>query len=279
MKKINGIKKGLIYALVTAMLTSGTVGMMPLSVSAATTGRVNTSALNVRSGAGTGYARVGSVTQGQTVTIVDSVKADDGYTWYKISGTTSGYVRGDYISNIVSDNVASKTGIITADWLNVRTGAGTNYSRMGSVAYGTRLTIISTHGNWYKVTCKIDNKIRTGYVSADYVNLDTGSGSNSSGNSSSGSSTNSGTTTESVIATGVVNVSALNVRSGAGTSYSVITVLGNKANVDILSQSGSWYKVRITVSGSQKTGYVHLIILQRLQQVIIVQHRCLVRAL
>ena len=43
MKKINGIKKGLIYALVTAMLTSGTVGMMPLSVSAATTGRVNTS--------------------------------------------------------------------------------------------------------------------------------------------------------------------------------------------------------------------------------------------
>ena len=154
MKKINGIKKGLIYALVTAMLTSGTVGMMPLSVSAATTGRVNTSALNVRSGAGTGYARVGSVTQGQTVTIVDSVKADDGYTWYKISGTTSGYVRGDYISNIVSDNVASKTGIITADWLNVRTGAGTNYSRMGSVAYGTRLTIISTHGNWYKVTCK-----------------------------------------------------------------------------------------------------------------------------
>lgn len=257
MKKINGIKKGLIYALVTAMLTSGTVGMMPLSVSAATTGRVNTSALNVRSGAGTGYARVGSVTQGQTVTIVDSVKADDGYTWYKISGTTSGYVRGDYISNIVSDNVASKTGIITADWLNVRTGAGTNYSRMGSVAYGTRLTIISTHGNWYKVTCKIDNKIRTGYVSADYVNLDTGSGSNSSGNSSSGSSTNSGTTTESVIATGVVNVSALNVRSGAGTSYSVITVLGNKANVDILSQSGSWYKVRITVSGSQKTGYVH----------------------
>ena len=95
MKKINGIKKGLIYALVTAMLTSGTVGMMPLSVSAATTGRVNTSALNVRSGAGTGYARVGSVTQGQTVTIVDSVKADDGYTWYKISGTTSGYVSGD----------------------------------------------------------------------------------------------------------------------------------------------------------------------------------------
>ena len=153
MKKINGLKKGLIYALVTTMIASGTVGVMPLNVSAATTGKVNTSALNVRSGAGTGYARVGSVTQGQTVTIVDSVKAADGYTWYKISGAASGYVRGDYISNVVSDNVTSKTGTVTADYLYVRTGPGTNYSKMGSTTNGTRVTIISAHGDWYKVTC------------------------------------------------------------------------------------------------------------------------------
>ena len=267
MKKIDGLKKGLIYALVTAMIATSTIGTMPLNASAATTGKVSTSALNVRSGAGTGYARVGSVTQGQTVTIVDSVKASDGYTWYKISGTVSGYVRGDYISNIVSDNVKSSTGIITADLLNVRTGPGTNYSRMGSVSYGTRLTIISAQGQWYKVTCKIDGKVKTGYVHSDYVKLDTSSGSSNAGSSNSGSSntgssntgsSNTGSSsTETVIATGVVNVSALNMRSGAGTGYSVVTVLGNKASVDILSQSGSWYKVRCTVNGVQKTGYVH----------------------
>ena len=264
MKKINGLKKGLIYALVTTMIATSTIGSMPLSVSAATTGKVNTPALNVRSGAGTGYARVGSVTQGQTVTIVDSVKASDGYTWYKISGAASGYVRGDYISNIVSDNVQSKTGSIIADALNVRTGPGRNYSTMGTAAYGTRLTIISTSGEWYKVTCKVGDKIRTGYVHSDYVKLDSSSGSSSgssnSGSSNTGSNNNSNTgssNTETVIATGVVNVSALNLRSGAGTNHSVVTVLGNKTSVDILSQSGSWYKIRCTVGGAQKTGYVH----------------------
>lgn len=53
MKKFNGLKKGLVYALVTAMVASCAVGIGPLRASAATTGKVNADALNVRSGAGT----------------------------------------------------------------------------------------------------------------------------------------------------------------------------------------------------------------------------------
>lgn len=277
MKKISGAKKGLIYALVTAMIATSTVGTMPLNASAASTGTVNADALNVRSGAGTSYSRVGSVSQGQTVTIVDSVKASDGYTWYKISGTVSGYVRSDFISGVSSNSTStststsSSTGTITADYLNVRTGPGTNYSRMGGAVYGTRLTVISVHGSWYKVTCKIDSKIKTGYVHSDYVQLDsTGSGSGSTDNSSGSADNNSGSTnngngntgggsgtTETVIATGKVNVSDLNLRSAANTSSSVITVLVNQPSVEILEQTGSWYKVRVSVNGSTKTGYVY----------------------
>lgn len=271
MKQIGGLKKGLMYAMVTTMLTSGVIGMTSLDASAATTGKVNTSALNVRSGAGTGYSWVGTVRQGQTVTIVDSVKASDGYTWYKISGTTSGYVRGDYISNVVSDDVSSSTGMTTADVLNVRTGAGRNYSVMGTASYGTRLTVIAKSGEWYKVTCKVEDssgnvKVRTGYVHKDYVKLDastgnssgsSNSGSSNTGSSNTGSSSSGSTSTDKVIATGIVNASALNLRSGAGTGYSSIALLNNKTALDILSQSGSWYKVRCTVNGVQKTGYVH----------------------
>ena len=266
MKKIGGIKKGLIYAMVTSMLATGTIGMMPLNASAATTGKVNTSALNVRSGAGTSYAWVGTVRQGQTVTIVDSVKASDGYTWYKISGTTSGYVRSDYISNVASDSVESKTGTIIADVLNVRTGAGRNYSIMGTVSYGTRVTIVATSGEWYKVNCKVSGNLRSGYVHKDYVKVDAVSGESSSGSSSNtgssssntGSSSSSGSTsTETVIATGVVNASSLNLRSGAGTNYSSLGLLNKNTSLEILSQTGSWYKVRCTLNGSQKTGYVH----------------------
>ena len=156
MKKFKGINKGLVYALVASMVLSCGAGLGPLEANAAMTGTVNADALNVRSGAGTSYSRVGTVTQGQTLNILETVQGSDGYTWYKVSGAASGYVRGDFISNVVSDTPtrpSSSSGTITADLLNVRTGAGTNFSRMGSVAQGTRLTVISVHGEWYKVTC------------------------------------------------------------------------------------------------------------------------------
>ena len=60
---------------------------------------------------------------------------------------------------------------------------------------------------------------------------------------------------------GVVNADALNVRSGAGTSYSIIAVLYNGASVTVTgsandSSGGKWYKISFTYSGSQKNGYV-----------------------
>ena len=258
MKKFNGFKKGLVYALTTSMVAFAAVGINPMAASAATTGKVNADALNVRSGAGTGYSRVGTVTQGQTVTILQTVQGSDGYTWYKISGSVAGYVRGDYISNVVSDAPArpsSSSGMITADLLNVRTGPGTSYSRIGCVSQGTRLTIISVNGSWYKVTCQIEGDIRTGYVHSDYVQLD--GGSNSSGNENNNTNDNTSDSTETVIATGVVNVDALNVRKGASTSESSYGMIYHNAKVEILAQSGSWYKVRCTVNGSSQVGYVY----------------------
>ena len=257
MKKFKGFNKGLVYALVTSMVLSCGAGIGPLEVNAATTGTVNADALNVRSGAGTGYSRVGTVTQGQTLNILETVQGSDGYTWYKVSGAASGYVRGDFISNVVSDTPTrptSSAGTITADWLNVRTGAGTNFSRLGSVAQGTRLTVISVHGEWYKVTCQIDGTIQTGYVHSQYVQMDGDSGSS---NNNSNNNNNSGNTNTAVIATGVVNVDALNVRTGASTGDAVLGVLRKNESVEILSQEGSWYKVRCSVNGSTQEGYVY----------------------
>ena len=55
--------------------------------------------LNVRSGPGTSYARIGSLWNGSTVNVLE----DAGNGWYKISyrgssGTVEGYIMGDYIS-------------------------------------------------------------------------------------------------------------------------------------------------------------------------------------
>jgi uncharacterized protein YgiM (DUF1202 family) len=58
--------------------------------------------------------------------------------------------------------------------------------------------------------------------------------------------------------TGVVNASTLNIRSGPGTNYSVKTQVHAGDILQIISQSGSWYKVRTTsgVDGYASMQYV-----------------------
>lgn len=77
-------------------------------------------------------------------------------------------------------SAANMTGSCTADVLNVRSGAGTGYSKTDTVSYGDSLTILSettdsSGAKWYKISC---GNV-TGYVSAAYVQL-TSSGSQGS---------------------------------------------------------------------------------------------------
>ncbi len=55
-------------------------------------------------------------------------------------------------------------------------------------------------------------------------------------------------------AKGEVNCSALNVRTGPGLTYSVLTTISQGTQVQILSISGNWYKVNV---GSNNGVYVH----------------------
>lgn len=83
-------------------------------------------------------------------------------------------------ASCLTASAANMTGNCTADVLNVRSGAGTGYSKTGTVSYGDSLTILSettdsSGAKWYKISCGN----LTGYVSAAYVQL-TSSGSQGS---------------------------------------------------------------------------------------------------
>ena len=57
------------------------------------TGQVTASLLNVRSGAGTGYSRIGSLSKGATFVVTGTAKDSSGVTWYKFNyGSKTGYV-------------------------------------------------------------------------------------------------------------------------------------------------------------------------------------------
>ena len=100
-------RKGLAAALgVMLAIQSPLSGTLPSYQAYAYTERsatINASSLNVRSGAGTGFASVGKLAQGTSVTVIGETTGSDGKLWYQIrftgtgGQTSTGYVLGTYI--------------------------------------------------------------------------------------------------------------------------------------------------------------------------------------
>ena len=117
--------------------------------------------------------------------------------------------------------------VITGDYVNFRKGPSTSYASLGQLNKGDKVEYISVSGSWTKV--KYNGQ--TGYVYSQYV-----------------SQVNSEAKTE----VKYVNCSALNVRSGAGTSYSIITTITKDTKVEVISTSNGWSKIKVGTT----TGYV-----------------------
>ena len=211
------------------------------------TGTVNADSLNVRAGASTSNKIIGSLSNGAKVEIISTANG-----WHQIkynSGT--GYVSADYISlassttppsNSGSSNNNStiiNTGTVNATVLNVRSGSSTSHSVIGTLSSGSKVEIIETANGWHKI--KYNNT--QGYVSADYIKINTDSNNNTSIDQPSH-------ITDGKVA--IVTADALNVRSGAGTSYSIITTARYGSKLPIISYTSGWYKVQVGSS----TGYV-----------------------
>lgn len=112
--------------------------------------------------------------------------------------------------------------------LNLRKTASTTADSLTLIPENATLTLLADSTNGW---AKVSYQGYTGYCSADYLKPATGS---------------------SVKMTGKTT-SELNVRSGKGTSYSVLTVIPNNTSVTVNDNSDeSWVKVTY----SSKTGYV-----------------------
>ena len=65
-------------------------------------------------------------------------------------------------------DAANATGIVTANSLNVRSGASTSYSIIGKLTKGKEVEILSSSNGWYKIQY---SENQSGWVSADYISL------------------------------------------------------------------------------------------------------------
>lgn len=187
---------------------------------------VTTADLNLRTGPGTSYSIIRVIPSGAEVTVSNTSSG-----WAKVSyGGSTGYASLSYLKLKSTLPSTSTTAMITTGNLNLRTGPGTSYSIIRVIPSGAEVSVLSTSNGWARLTYAGS----TGYASLSYLKLKT---------PLPDTSTDIRITTE-----------ELNLRSGPGTTYSIIAVMPAGAKVTVLSVSGNWAKV--TYAG--KTGYAHV---------------------
>ena len=153
-----------------------------------------TSNLNLRASMSTSSQKLVTIPKGGKVTLL--MRYSNG--WSKVSyNARTGYVSSQYIKLAGSNNTNptnptpspsyNKTARTTAV-LNLRRGAGTNYSSIMKIPQNATVNVISNSNGWSKVTYNG----RTGYVSSQYLTTTGGgqSNNNSTGRCTSGYATN-----------------------------------------------------------------------------------------
>lgn len=116
--------------------------------------------LNVRASASTNSRVLTTLRNGTYVTLLSK----SGAWWHVEYGNgLYGYCHGDYITGVTGSTAVVNT---DAEGLNVRSGPGTSYSRIGGLSRGYRVIVLSTSGGWSRI---LYSGTKTGYVSAQYL--------------------------------------------------------------------------------------------------------------
>ena len=248
------------------------------------------SSVRLRSEASTS-GKIVDTTNKNEVVVVLSKHGD----WYKVVyGLQEGYMHGDYLNVSTTENVELGYGKISGSSVNLRSGAGTSYSKVARGNSGDKAYIIGVKDGWYKVI--FGEKIC--YIRSDYLELteapyenksssqspkfyrggkslgvepsasalkgSTGSNNTTTNKeeqkeepkpSESTSTTTSTQTTSSGVKYGIgfTTGSGLRLRASASTSSKTIDTANKNEVVVVLEKVGAWYKVIYDL----QEGYMH----------------------
>lgn len=291
---------GLAMLLMFSIFAGEVTVLQPAIVQAATEGTILASTLYVRSGPGTSYSKMtvnGEDVYLTKNTVVQILGEEDG--WYRIVTTfggrsVTGYVSGRYVSAEEAAQTPTATPVATKKpettttqtqtgaqatefsvaaqiWvseLNIRETPGTSGTCLDTLKRGASVTAIGQTyvgtEKWYKVTYTSSGKQITGYAYGPYVTLNAPIPTATPKPTAAPTAFPSGSETtyaEEFSVPARVIASEVNIRSGAGTSNSIITSLKYGASVTatgILSVgTENWYRITFDYNGTKKVGYAY----------------------
>ncbi len=153
---------------------------------------------------------------------------------------------------LFAENVhAIRTGRVNTASLNIRSGPDITYTKIGSVKKGMKLEIIEQKNGWYKVKVwKMHGWVKNDFLSTkskvpeapDTSSGNIGSGSDKPDSGDSSKDPESDTGTGKYL---VIKGSTVNVRSGAGTDYPVVTKVKAPEKYEVVQRQGDWYKINL----------------------------------
>ncbi|PFZ67278.1 mannosyl-glycoprotein endo-beta-N-acetylglucosamidase [Bacillus wiedmannii] len=209
-------------------------------------GTINATSLRVRSAANTSSTILGTLKNGEKVTVLGKANG-----WAKISYQgKEGYVSLEFVKleagkqeEKPAENITNGTrevGTINATSLRVRSAANTSSSVLGNLKNGEKVTVLGKANGW----AKISYQGKEGYVSLEFVKLEAGKQEEKPAEN----------ITNGTQEVGTINATSLRVRSAANTSSSVLGNLKNGEKVTVLGKANGWAKI----SYQGKEGYVSL---------------------
>ena len=160
---MNLTKKWLRTVLISSVLTM----LCVVAASAAENvgvGTVTADALRLRSEASAEGEIVATATQDELVLVLEEVDES----WYKVDyKSIEGYMSREFLD--VSATVEADLGYGRVNTngftLNVRSGPGSEYSQVGSLAYGKVVSLTGMDNGWYQI---VSGNV-SGYVSSEYI--------------------------------------------------------------------------------------------------------------
>ena len=274
-RSYNNGKQWFLVIFLFAMLFLTSQVFAKQSTAQTTTAVVKTGQLNVRSGPSVDFGVVVTLNQGDVVTLLGR-NSDSSWAYVQTASAVIGWLNAssDYITPNVAINtlpvvvvntstatptstviptatttatpaptatptVVPATGsnaTIATGALNVRSGPGISYSAVAVVNQGTVVSLLGRNSTstWAKI--RLSNGTE-GWVNASLITPNV---------AISGLPVLS-TTAPTVTASALVSTGALNVRSGPGVTYSVITVASQGHTVTLLGRNAnsSWAKIRL----------------------------------
>ena len=159
--------------------------------------------VRLRQGPGTSYGIVTYCSKGAAVTVHSSENG-----WYKLSYNGNvGYMSGDYVRISPKESYSpAKSASMNANGVNLRMGPSTDlFSSVKKIGKADKLSVTGVYGDWYQVSVNGS----CGYVYSEFVSLGSASGSTPTVDKIDGK-------------IGTVTGNGVRMRSGPGTSYSVV---------------------------------------------------------